>query len=327
MSIADAARLFLLFFSYAVLGWCMEVSAKFVQFRRFINRGFLIGPYCPIYGVGALMITLLLKRYAGDPPALFAMGMIVCSVLEYFTSWAMEKLFHARWWDYSTKRFNINGRICLNTMVPFGLLGVVIMEVVNPLLYRLFGLLSETALMIVSAALAAGFIVDLCVSGVVMAHVRHDNRVLDRDNTEEMSAKVRQAIAARGWMHRRLLDAFPHVRHIGKALREGAEATREAIEQSAEATREKIEEGKARTREAIEEGRTRTREAIAQNKARTREFLEEGAAQSRARLEAELAKLEQANARREAEFNARRRELEDRLNSLKETAARRNGKP
>ena len=115
---------FLLFFVSAVLGWTMEVACKLVEFRRFINRGFLLGPYCPIYGFGAVLVTLLLSRYADSVAAVFVLAMVVCGTLEYLTSYMMEKLFHARWWDYSQKKFNLNGRVCADTLIPFGLLGL-----------------------------------------------------------------------------------------------------------------------------------------------------------------------------------------------------------
>lgn len=82
---------FLLFLTYAFLGWCMEVTCKLIQFKRFINRGFLVGPYCPIYGWGALAITLLLQRYTNDIIVLFVMAVIVCSFIEYFTSYFRKK--------------------------------------------------------------------------------------------------------------------------------------------------------------------------------------------------------------------------------------------
>jgi uncharacterized membrane protein len=281
----------LLFFSYSVLGWCMEVTAKWFQFRRFINRGFLIGPYCPIYGSGALLITLLLRRYLDDPAALFVMGVVICSVLEYGISYLMEKLFHARWWDYSTRRFNINGRICLNTMIPFGLLGVGIMYVLNPLLLRLYGHLGDTALAALCGVLLAIFTADAAVSVVVLTHVRHDNRILDKDNTEEMAAKVRQAIAQRGWAHRRLLNAFPQVRHIGAQLRQDMEEVRVWAAESVEERQEKLKEGAAELRESVDE--------------------------TREQLEAEMARLEENWSRREAEFRQRRRELEARMERLR----------
>lgn len=110
---------FLLFFIYSVMGWILEITCKFIEYKKFANRGFLIGPYCPIYGFGALFITLFLGRYSNDIIALFVMTILICGVLEYFTSYIMEKIFKLRWWDYSRRKYNINGRICLDTLIPF----------------------------------------------------------------------------------------------------------------------------------------------------------------------------------------------------------------
>ena len=118
----DIRVYFLLFMTYAFLGWLMEVTLGLIQSKKFVNRGFLIGPYCPIYGFGGLLITFLLQKYVNDPIVLFFMALIICGILEYVTSYLMEKIFHARWWDYSNKKYNINGRVCLDTIIPFGLL-------------------------------------------------------------------------------------------------------------------------------------------------------------------------------------------------------------
>ena len=117
----DLKVYFLLFIIYAVIGWCMEVICKLIQYKKFVDRGFLIGPYCPIYGVGALLITFFLNKYVQDPVVLFVMAVVVCGILEYLTSYFMEKIYHARWWDYSSKKFNINGRICLSNLIAFGI--------------------------------------------------------------------------------------------------------------------------------------------------------------------------------------------------------------
>ena len=122
----------LLFFIYSIGGWLMEVIGKLIEKRKFVNRGFLIGPYCPIYGHGAILITILLQKYIDDPIALFIMGVVVCSILEYLTSYFMEKIFHARWWDYSRYKFNINGRICLLYSVFWGLLGILWIKKLYP---------------------------------------------------------------------------------------------------------------------------------------------------------------------------------------------------
>ena len=104
---------FLLFIIYSFLGWCIESIYCMIEQRKVVSRGFLIGPYCPIYGWGALIMIFTLQRYLNDPIVLFVMGALVASVIEYITSLVMEKIFHARWWDYSHMKFNVNGRICL----------------------------------------------------------------------------------------------------------------------------------------------------------------------------------------------------------------------
>ena len=89
----DIRVYFLLFMIYSFAGWCMEVIGKLIQYKRFINRGFLIGPYCPIYGTGAILITFLLKSFTSNPLILFIMAILVCGTLEYLTSFFMEKLY------------------------------------------------------------------------------------------------------------------------------------------------------------------------------------------------------------------------------------------
>ena len=205
---------FLLFISYAFLGWCMEVGCKYIQFGKFINRGFLIGPYCPIYGWGAIAITILLKRYTYDPLVLFIMSTLVCSIIEYFTSYFMEKKYHARWWDYSSKKFNINGRICLETLIPFGILGLFIMYVTNPMLFKIYQSMSEIVVHIISITLFTIFIVDNIISSNIISSVNVEGSKLVKDNTEEITEKVKQILREKSWLHRRLINAYPNLKDI-----------------------------------------------------------------------------------------------------------------
>ena len=125
---------FSLFIIYSFLGWFMEVIWTLITDKKLVNRGFLIGPYCPIYGVGCLLLIVFLGSFKDNIFTLFLMSIIVCSILEYFTSFIMEKLFNARWWDYSDRKLNLNGRICVDTMIPFGILGVLVVYFLNPFL-------------------------------------------------------------------------------------------------------------------------------------------------------------------------------------------------
>lgn len=205
---------FLLFISYAFLGWCMEVTCKFIQYKKFINRGFLIGPYCPIYGWGALAITILLKRYMEDPLVLFVMSTLICSIIEYLTSYFMEKKYHARWWDYSNKKFNINGRICLETLIPFGILGVAIMYGTNPILFKLYNQIPQLIINILTAILFIGFIVDNIISSNIISSINVEGNKLIKDNTEEITEKIKQVLRQKSWLHRRLINAYPGLKDI-----------------------------------------------------------------------------------------------------------------
>ena len=144
---------FILFIIYSFLGWLVEVINCSVVEKKLVNRGFLISPICPIYGCGALLITLVLNNYKNNWFVVFGMAVILCGLLEYFTSWLMEKIFHARWWDYSKNKFNINGRICLETMVPFGILGLVIIYILNPFFYNILHLIPTNIAEIISIIL------------------------------------------------------------------------------------------------------------------------------------------------------------------------------
>ena len=205
---------FLLFISYAFLGWCMEVTCKFIQYKKFINRGFLIGPYCPIYGWGALAITILLKRYMEEPLVLFVMSTLICSIIEYLTSYFMEKKYHARWWDYSNKKFNINGRICLETLIPFGILGVAIMYGTNPILFKLYNQIPQLVINILTVILFIGFILDNIISSNIISSINVEGNKLIKDNTEEITEKIKQVLRQKSWLHRRLINAYPGLKDI-----------------------------------------------------------------------------------------------------------------
>ena len=202
---------FLLFFTYAVLGWIMEVTLKLISEKRFINRGFLIGPYCPIYGYGVLLITILLKKYQEDIVATFIFSILICGTLEYFTSYFMEKIFHARWWDYSQRKFNINGRICLETLIPFGIMGCLIIYITNPVLLKLIGKIPAIPLHILSAVLFICYLVDNIISGKIVSNLKEISSNV-KDNTEEISQKVKNIISKKSVLHRRLVQAFPNIK-------------------------------------------------------------------------------------------------------------------
>ena len=115
------ARMVASFFAYSFAGWLFEVIISLFQHHRFVDRGFSFGPVCPIYGVGALLAVLFLSHLT-DPLVQFVVGFFAAGVLEFSTSWVMERMFHARWWDYSNIPLNINGRICVPGLLLFSTL-------------------------------------------------------------------------------------------------------------------------------------------------------------------------------------------------------------
>ena len=109
-----------LFLIYAFLGWCTEVAFAAVTRGKFVNRGMANGPICPIYGFGVLAVLFCLQPFRGNFFLLFLGSVVVTSLLELVTGWALEKFFHDKWWDYSNEPFNIKGYICLRFSILWG---------------------------------------------------------------------------------------------------------------------------------------------------------------------------------------------------------------
>ena len=208
-------NLILLFFAYAFLGWCIEVTLKYFQFHRFINRGFLTGPWLPIYGSGAALITVVIKGLA---PLEFSVGttfivsFLLCGFLEYMTSYVLEKRFHARWWDYSSKPMNLHGRVWIGNLVLFGLGGVVIVDLINPLLLRLSEHMSFPLREIMAFSLSAVFVADYVMSHFVLKLVKTSVELSEADDTEAISKEVRMLLSNRSVFYRRFAEAYPRLR-------------------------------------------------------------------------------------------------------------------
>lgn len=226
--------IFLSFIIFSFIGWVIEVSGVIINERKFVNRGFLIGPYCPIYGVGGVSIAFFLSKFYNSPIALFILAMVVCATLEYITSYLMEKFFHARWWDYSQYKFNINGRICLETMIPFGILGCVVIYIADPLMRKLFSLLSLETWNIIAIIIAILFIIDLIVSLKVIANFKKKaTQFLENDNTEEITKRVKEYLdEVSGLINTRLVKAFPNVSRKLNDIKENLKRMKEESEKN-----------------------------------------------------------------------------------------------
>ena len=182
---------FILFLIYSFLGWAIEVIVTFYKDKKFVNRGFLLGPYCPIYGFSSIVMILYLNRYCDSFITVFLLAVVVCSIIEYLVSYLMEKLFNARWWDYSNRKFNINGRVCLENSIWFGLLGTLLIYVVNPFLYNLISKMSDNVLLIVGSFLLIIFVIDLIISLNVTFKIKSNiTKLIKKDSTEEFNHKI-----------------------------------------------------------------------------------------------------------------------------------------
>ena len=248
-------NLVLLFFAYSFLGWCIEVTLKFIQYHRFINRGFFTGPICPIYGSGAALITLAVSFLSPVESAYgttFALSFVLCGAVEYFTSYFMEKRFHARWWDYSQKPMNLHGRIWIGNLILFGLGGVAIIHLINPLLYRLFTLVSLDARRILAAALLAVFAADYVMTHFVLKLVKNSVESSEADSTEAINREIRLLLSDRNIFYRRFADAYPEVIYRTERINARLAALREESERIRREAEQRLEEQKAQLISAME---------------------------------------------------------------------------
>ena len=157
------------FLVYSFLGYVSEVIYCSIPQRRFVNRGFLYGPWLPISGFGGLLVVIFLDPLAHYPIAVFACAFILTSMLEYFTSWLLEKLFSVKLWDYSRMKVNINGRVCLLNSTLFGIMGLVAEYIVQPFMSRLAHSIPSSFIHPLAMSIAMLLSVDATFSVVKMA--------------------------------------------------------------------------------------------------------------------------------------------------------------
>ena len=239
-------KYFILFIVYSFLGWAVETIRCSIREKKFVDRGFLLGPVIPIYGTGAILITRFLTRFYDDPIVMFIMAMVLCGLLEYFTSLIMEKIFKARWWDYSDRKFNINGRVCLDNLVLFGILGLIIIYGLNTIIVPIITNFSDKTMHILTIVFGVIILTDTCISFNVVTKVRSTTtKIISyeiKDNTAEITAKVREELS-KAFMGRRLLNAFPNFKALGDKIKDAAEEIKAKSEAQIEKGKQKIEEG------------------------------------------------------------------------------------
>lgn len=152
------------FIVYSFMGWVMESFFRTIVEKKFINTGFLHGPFCPIYGIGAIIMFLFLNNYKDNMILVFILGFFVLSVWEYVVGWLLEKIFHTKYWDYSENKCNIQGRVCLMNSLFWGVLGVVFIKFIHPFVTELLAKVPANILTIMMLALGIYLLIDAIVT-------------------------------------------------------------------------------------------------------------------------------------------------------------------
>lgn len=174
-----------IFIIYAFIGWCTEVSYAALDRGIFVNRGFLNGPYCPIYGCGVVIVVAALTPLKDNLLILFAGSFLLTSILEYITGFILEKVFHNKWWDYSNKPFNLHGYVCLKFSIYWGLACTFIMDVLHPIIYKGITMIPHILGVVLLCIIMTGFAVDCGVTVSTILKFNKRLKVMD-----EMAAKI-----------------------------------------------------------------------------------------------------------------------------------------
>lgn len=186
----------LYFFVYGFLGWCTEVGYAAFKTHHFVNRGFLNGPICPIYGVGVTAVITVLTPYKSDIIVLYILSVVLVTVLEGLTGWAMDKIFHNKWWDYSDMPLNIGGYVCLLFSIVWGFTCLLIIYFVQPLIHRALTLIPTVVGIVLIVVFGIILIADLYVTASTIFKFNRRLASMEKIATEmhEISDQIGQEI-------------------------------------------------------------------------------------------------------------------------------------
>ena len=183
---------FIYFIVYSSFGYVMEVIVCSIYQKKIVNRGFMFGPICPIYGVGALLLIKGLSNFYDNLVLLFFLGMVITSIIEYYTSYLFEKIFNNKWWDYSQRKDSINGRICLGNSIFFGIGTLLLIRYFHPKVVTLVNSIPSNILIIASIIIFGLLIIDLIASCIIAYNLR--SRIIV---AEELKKEKLQMLPAR----------------------------------------------------------------------------------------------------------------------------------
>ena len=293
------------FYVYAFLGWCAEVAYAALLHGRFINRGFLNGPVCPIYGFGVLLALYLLRPLQPYWPLLFAGSVLLTSLLELATGFALEKIFGKRWWDYSKEPFNFRGYICLRFSLLWGFACVFVVDILHPTVSLFVALLPFALGVLLLLVCTASMAVDLTATVRTIANLRQRQSQVDAlaARMRELSNEFGESLSVR------VLDAVEVGTELKEDLSERAESVRQEAQERAETIREQAEQRAEEIREQAETVRQEAEQRVE-------------LARKEAEQRAEAFRQQAETARQEAEQRVElaRKEAEQRAESVHEQA-------
>ena len=260
-------RFLWIFFIYAFLGWCTEVSYAALVSGRFVNRGFLNGPVCPIYGLGVVLVMACLEPFRDNLLLLFVCSVLLTSLLEWITGLVLEKLFHQRWWDYSNEPFNLGGYVCLRFSIAWGLACVFVSEILHPTVLLLIRLIPRPVGWVLLGVFGTAMAVDLVATVRTIAKL---NRQLDQ--IDEMAQRIREASNEFG---ENLADRVLDAAEKGSDLRENLDGWMDELAQRGEELSADLGEDLEQWKDSLEQRRAAARAQVEQHRAAVRQELEE----------------------------------------------------
>ena len=241
----------LYFFVYGVLGWCTEVAYAAVKEGKFVNRGFLNGPICPVYGIGVGVVVQFLMPLRGQFIILYIASTILVTIIEGLTGFILDKLFHHRWWDYSNVPLNIGGYVCLLFSLIWGVACVFIVQIVHPVIHKGLSLIPFYLGVILIVVLGIGMFADLYVTASTILKFNKRLETMDKIATElhDISDKmgeniyetVMNGIELRDESKKRLEVATEELKQAKERLAETTEEERQKWEQAVEEKRIRLE--------------------------------------------------------------------------------------
>ena len=304
-------QLLMLFLIYSFLGWCVEVSFVAVTTGRVVNRGFLNGPVCPIYGVGMLGALLLLEPVSGNLVLLFFLGMLLCTLVELIGGWILEKAFHTRWWDYTDKPFNLGGYICLGFSIMWGFAVTFAVRLIHPLIFSLVCWLPHLLGWILIGVLYALFLIDFVLTLITVVGIRKQLGELDR--VGQALHTVGDTISDRLGNSALAADAKLESAKIAGQERmaeskEKLELARESSQKRLEESKEKLELARESSQKRLEESKEKLETAVESSQ---RKFAEskERFAESREKLGDRITESLQELQQKKQRLEARQKEL------------------